>query len=355
MIQGRNLQALVTELKRQDGAKRDFMAVTGVLQMVNHPSEEMPFIPLMRVGEEGAFDINGVAHRQIGQYLKIPAPYYERMRAEAPDLLVDSVNTWLGQKEERRFVRVLDGHVRAFLSNSYRVMDNLVVVGSALQALTDFPAIQVKSCEVTERRVYLAATTPDLEAKIRGDVIHGGIRVTNSEVGLGLLKVETFIMVLKCGNGARGMDTFKRRHLGRRIEGEEEAYEFFADETILADRKALGLKVRDTVRAALSQDHFMETVKLLEGTAARELPPEDVKPTVQEVTKRYSLTEKDGDGILAHLLTGGELSQWGLANAVTELANKEKSYDRGYELEGIGGQILALDDTGWGALVKKAA
>jgi hypothetical protein len=355
MIQGRNLQGLITELKRQDETKRDFMAVTGALLMANHPSDEMPFIPLMNVGNEGAFELNEIAHRQVGQYLKIPAPYYERMRAEAPDLLVDSINTWLNQKDERRFVRVLDGRIRAFLSNSYRVMDNLVVVGNALEALAAFSGIQVKSCEVTERRVYLAATTPDLEAKVAGDVIHGGLRVTNSEVGLGALLVETFIMVLKCGNGARGMDTFRRRHLGRRIEGEEEAYEFFADDTILADRRALGLKVRDTIRAALSQDKFMETVKLLEGTAARELPAESVKPVIQEVTKRYALTEKDGDGILAHLLNGGNLSQWNLANAVTELANKDKSYDRAYELEGIGGQILALDDAGWGALVKKAA
>jgi len=44
-------------------------------------------------------------------------------------------------------------------------------------------------------------------------------------------------------------------------------------------------------------------------------------------------------------LTGGDLSKWGLANAVTSLANEAEDYDRVVELERIGGKIVDLTPT----------
>jgi hypothetical protein len=46
--------------------------------------------------------------------------------------------------------------------------------------------------------------------------------------------------------------------------------------------------------------------------------------------------------VLRALVEGGDLSMWGLANAVTSLAADAPTYDRSTELESIGGQMLAL-------------
>jgi len=51
---------------------------------------------------------------------------------------------------------------------------------------------------------------------------------------------------------------------------------------------------------------------------------------------------------LYSLIQGGDLSKWGLANAVTSIANKETgTYDRAIELQRIGGQIIDLPASDW--------
>ena len=46
--------------------------------------------------------ITGIAHRQIGTHLRIPAAYYDRMREERPDLLAYNANTWFKQENSQR-------------------------------------------------------------------------------------------------------------------------------------------------------------------------------------------------------------------------------------------------------------
>jgi hypothetical protein len=47
------------------------------------------------------------------------------------------------------------------------------------------------------------------------------------------------------------------------------------------------------------------------------------------------------------LIRGQDYTQWGALNAVTEMANHNKSYERSTELETIGGQILNLSPRDW--------
>ena len=49
--------------------------------------------------------ITGIAHRQIGTHLRIPAAYYDRMREERPDLLAYNANTWFKQENSQRMLR----------------------------------------------------------------------------------------------------------------------------------------------------------------------------------------------------------------------------------------------------------
>lgn len=62
-------------------------------------------------------DIGDYAHRQIGAYLNIPAKYYSRMLDEYPKLLTENVNGWFSRADAQRMLRVLDGRMRAFVSN----------------------------------------------------------------------------------------------------------------------------------------------------------------------------------------------------------------------------------------------
>jgi hypothetical protein len=57
--------------------------------------------------------------------------------------------------------------------------------------------------------------------------------------------------------------------------------------------------------------------------------------------------EGEGAGVLAHLIRGGDLSQWGLVSAVTRFSQDVADYDRATELERIGGRIVELPKADW--------
>jgi hypothetical protein len=54
------------------------------------------------------------------------------------------------------------------------------------------------------------------------------------------------------------------------------------------------------------------------------------------------------------LVEGGDLSVWGLANAVTRVAQDARTFDRSTDLETVGGQLLALPAVQMHALVAAA-
>lgn len=114
MKYGRSLQELAIELDRQAKVKKDYVATAGAMQMTA-VNENFDLV----IGNT-PFQLNENAHRQLGLQLKIPAPYYERMRAENPGLLMANVNGWFQQSPDtRRMVRTLDGTARAILSDRY--------------------------------------------------------------------------------------------------------------------------------------------------------------------------------------------------------------------------------------------
>src|SRR5271167_1358593 len=113
---GRSLQDLAAEIERRANAKKDVVAPTSSLEMVQSVSNGVR----LYVAGDDDYAINNVAHDQIGAHTGIPSKYYDRMLAEQPQLLSRNVNTWLRATPEKRMVRTLDGTARAFLSDKYR-------------------------------------------------------------------------------------------------------------------------------------------------------------------------------------------------------------------------------------------
>ena len=53
------------------------------------------------------------------------------------------------------------------------------------------------------------------------------------------------------------------------------------------------------------------------------------------------------EGILKYLIAGGDLSMYGLSNAVTRVSQDVESYDRATTLEGIGWQVATMEPAQW--------
>ena len=198
---GKTLQELAAELERQNEAKKDFIVDAGALSMGVDGST-----PSLYVNNGGnsltQYGVNSIAHRQLGQFLKIPAAYYDRMRTDNPGLLAQNVNTWLDDMGgTKRMLRTMDGTARALLSERYRRIDNYEIASAVLPIIGALDGARVESCELTDERMYIKVVDPKTTAEVKvGDVVQAGVIVTNSEVGSGSVNVKPLIFRLVCSN-----------------------------------------------------------------------------------------------------------------------------------------------------------
>ena len=297
------------------------------------------------------YPVTDHAHTQIAARLDIPAKYYNRMKTLAPALLAANVNEWFHSKPERRMVRTLDGEMRAFLSDRYRRLDNFDLAEAVLPILAEMgDGMRIISTELTDSRMYIKVINERLELEVKkGDVVQAGIVISNSEVGKGALKVEPLIYRLICTNGMIAQDHSKKRyHVGRNAE-EGESYELFRDETLKADDHAFFLKVQDTVRAAVDIVKFTTIVDRMREATEQRIEGNPIK-AVEVVSDHFGFSKQESSGILQHLIQGGDLSAYGLLNAITRTSQDVDDYDRCTELERDGSRVLSLAASSWKAI-----
>jgi len=377
-----SLEALASELVRRQDAKFDFVADTRRVGFwTDEPVKGMGRASFLKADgiDDGkmtpdGFPISQYAHGQIAQRLGIPKKYYDRMRADAPRLLDQNVMHWFTEQPETRLVRTLDGKVRAFLSDRYRRLDDFDLMElSVLPVLRETPGLTVHLAALTDTRMHIRAYLPGMTApdpgSIRpyggqevgtyyggqaevGDFLCAGVSIRNSEVGAGALVAEPWIMRLACKNGLT-IPAFAMRkyHIGKQIREEEDALDVFSAEALAADDTAFFLKVRDVIRAALSEVKFQEIVSRLQEAAQTEPMRKPLKG-VEVLTQRFSLTEDEQESVVGHLIQGGDLTQWGAVNAITAAAQDAEGYERQAELEAIGGVLAVLPAHEWRAVAK---
>jgi hypothetical protein len=347
MKTGRTISQLAAELERQAASKRDFICDTRAMHL------ESTHEGIILQGVNGGMELRAIAHQQLGSALSIPKPYYDRLLSDAPDLLAANVNRWLEKQPAKKLVRVLDGKVRAILSDSYRPLDNLDLAEAVMPKLVDLEA-EVVSSDVTENRFYLKAVSPKISGSVKvGDVLQAGLVVSNSEVGQGSLRIEALDYRLACLNGMIREASIRKAHLGRNSgRGEdaiEDAREFFRNETRIADDRAFFMKVQDAVAMMFDPARFSARIEQYRQASEKLIEADPVK-VVEVTAKRFGLNDGERGSVLKHFMQGNAFSQWGLANAVTRASQDVESYDRATVLEATGGDVIELDPSQWKSL-----
>jgi hypothetical protein len=336
MKQGKTIQELAVEIQRQQDAKRDFLISTDKIKaFVNNDHVEIGFG--IKDNDEELFTapLTRNGHKQLGGFCDIPKKYYDMMLAH-PSLLATNLQHWLERSSGKRMVRSLDGNVRAFLSDSYRRLDNYDLAQNVLPMLLEAEA-QIESCEITDSKLYIKAITHKVQAEVKtGDIVSAGIIISNSETGHGSLSVKPLIYRLVCKNGAVVDDYAMRKyHAGKHTDMDQIE---FSNETIKADDKAFWLKVRDLVKFSLNETTFEKIVESMRESTQRKI--EEPTKAIELITKKFNLGDAEQRDVLTHLIQGADLTSWGLGNAVTRMAQDVSSYDRSTELETIGYQIM---------------
>ncbi len=342
MKTGRELKDVLVELKRQNEAKKDYISPASSLRLEDDGRT-------LHMGSS-EFDTTDLFHRQLGSALSIPAKYYDLMMKEKPELLASNVNSWLSSRDSSYMIRSLDGNARAFLSDRYRRIDNLEVASAVLPLFAGVSGMQVMSCEVTSQRLFIKVVDTRREAVCVGDVVQFGVVISNSEVGLGAVSIQPLVYTLRCTNGLIVNSLGERKtHVGRAAKGLDDNFAIYTEETQEAEDKAFLLKLRDIASAAFDEAKQETIIATLEGASRKKITGR-VQDVIELTGKEYGLSIPEQDGVLKYLIEGGDLSLYGLSNAVTRFSQDVESYDRATALEAMGWDVASMENSRWKAI-----
>lgn len=387
MNEARNatLDDLAAILKDQHGRKVDVVAGAGQIQAhggllwVNgaEPVIEPDGVTL----GVGLYRPTVVCDEGIAAKLGIPVGYLRRMRNERVDLYDANVNGWLRggpddhDGDDRSFLircfRADDSEVgvaRAFLSDRYKVVDNLDVLTAALQGVNDAGvAVDIDGCDLTDRRMYVRIVSPevqvvaeellrgyrnpfgddeierwrdvaDLEGKGYGGeepIIFAGFVLSNSETGGGAFTITPRAVVKVCHNGlVITKDVMRQVHLGGKL---EEGVVEWSEETQQKSVELVRAKTTDAVRTFLSPRYLERAVAGIERAATKPVATVD---EVRVLTKSLAFTDRQIDGVLSLFVRGGQMTKGGVVNAITAHAQTIEDADLAYEMETHAMKIL---------------
>ena len=370
MKTGLSLVDMAQEVQRQRETKRDFIGDTRKMRF-SQLEGKAENKPLLEVEGFGAFPIKRRAHTQIANRLGIPQPFYDRLldgtmkqgpkatrvmdHPPMPDLLTMTVNKLFNEEPERRLIRVLDSDCRAFLSDRYRTLDNYDCAEAVLPELQKVTDMEVISTQLTDEKFYIKAVFPRIQGEVKvGDIVQAGVVISNSEVGAGAVSVMPLLYSLWCLNGCTTAIGGRRKyHTGKAADASDDAREVFTDATKRLTDAAFWSQIKDLVRACTQQATFDRILGEIQATTGQRITGDPVK-TVELTAKRFNLQETEKDSVLRHLIDGGDLTRYGLLNAVTRTSQDCDDYDRASDLERLGGRIIELPKTEWTALAEAA-
>ncbi len=350
MKQGRPLNEVMAELQRQEQVKQDFIGPAQALRLAD--DGQTFTITRTSGGAVEFFGTTDLFHRQMGSTLGIPAKYYDQMRKLKPALLAENVNAWFAEKDQSYMIRSMDygaGRVaRALLSDRYRRIDNLQIAMALLPMFMGDAQYEVMSSEVTDNRMYIKISFHLKKYEVvPGDWVEFGIIISNSEVGLGAVMVRPFLNRLICTNGCVINDFGERRHhVGRQAKAVEDSFDLYSDAAIEAEDRAFMMKLQDVARATLDESRYPLIIGKLQD-ATRIPITGKVQEVVELASRNYGMNQLEQESILDYLIRGGDMSLYGLSNAVTRMSADVESYDRATELESIGWDIITMEPEQW--------
>lgn len=289
-----------------------------------------------------------IAFSQICEKMGIPRTYVKHCQEnERHALLVTNINSWLS-RPSNYMLRTRNTRLRAFLSDRFRLIDNYDVAMLFLETRKRLQEqgieINIQDIKLSETNLYIKSTSPQLTAKIipdkeepeRGDIINGGIIISNSDIGKGRFSIKNYIEVLRCTNGMIGEHEFSRVHIGKKLdEGEIK----WSENTHQLKSETFWSQAKDMITSAYTKEIFQQWVDKLNGEAS--LTIKRPVEAVDNIVKDFNINKEHRDDLLSEFSQHG-YNKWSLSNAVTQIAQTKENYDDQIEMERIGTRIMTV-------------
>ncbi len=339
---------VLQEIQRRKESAKDYAGDTRLMDVRDVDGELV--LALKETGPFVGFTRNG--SRQLAQALQIPTPFFDRLaenekhRGQLAQLATHLLHT----EPKKRLVRTLDNRARAFLSDRYRMLDNFDLFMLSVEQFEKAGA-EIWDAHLTDDHFRLYAVAPGTTGMVAGkldggdhtfaDVTDGGdehiaaIQITNSETGLGALRVRPCSLRSVCSNWCVMDQSLAKIHLGR--QRDEEGW--ISDETKKADDHVTWRKVRDIIRTAFDPEKFQEIIAQLNG-AKKEDTPEPLK-AIDAAVEFLGLPKDSLDKIREKYLGDRDYTRYGILQAVTFQTHGAATDSERMDFEDAGAKVLA--------------
>ncbi len=395
-----SLADLAAVLTDEQARKIDVVAPLSALSARNGVIEVAGAEPVITMDgvtdSAGRYNPTSVFDGQLAEQLDIPGRYLSKLRAGRTDMYDLNVNGMihggLAELVEVDGEPVADyvgpannnpvlfrgfradggvGVARALLSDRYAFTDHLDVLTATLEGVrASGVPIEVLSCDLTDRRMYVkiaapsvAALAPTLLAGYRTPfrqgaepwnneagrahgwltpdeqpVVFAGFIISNSEVGHGAFSITPQVIVKVCRNGLtiKG-DAIRAIHMGGKL---EEGIVRWSEDTQRKNLDVIAAKARDAVATFLDVEYVKAAVARLERLSGH--PVADAAGTIAHVGKALNYSDEHIKGVLDHFVLGGQLTAGGICQAVTSFAQTVPDADAAYALEESAIQAMEL-------------
>ena len=362
-----DLEMLVGELQRQRESKIDFVADQRSLQLTGGRLAAR----CIRTGEwlPDPLPLTDDAINQFAERLSpsVPRKFFRDALEKHPEPFQRYVNESMARTGSRNLVRCLDGKVRAFLSGSYRAIDNYDVAFAALDAVRGSGG-EVMEATLSDRHMRIKFTSrrifdtlqavrsggdgwfagglgnqehlSKVAARSRGDLpggphtVHPLVTVSNSETGFGKYQVHLGILQGICFNLATVEESIAQVHLGRRLDTG-----LFSADTVRLETRAIVAKAKDVIRTGFDQQRFRALIERVRRSTTMEIQaPASAVGNLVDTSELF--TEKDRDSLLGYFIKDYVPTAYGLAQAVGRLAQDVDDPDRAFKLESLAGEVM---------------
>lgn len=272
---------------------------------------------------------------QLCTKLGVPARYIEKcIREGHSDLAQKNLNTWVEDYGKDLFIRTYKDRVRGVLSSRYSVLDTpdiIDVVDSSTRGL----GLKVKEYYMSEERFNCRLIQQEL-MKINGEDLFAGIQIDSSDVGRSTLTVNFFIYKQVCTNGlcvTKGAgNLFTQKHISICSDDFKEQ--------LSQSLKSLPMLIEEyehiIQRCALQYNLFGS--KYTSGSNETNRLIEDF---IQKIKYKTKLSDEGANKVFDLARDRYGLSDWGVVNAITEVA-QDYTLERRVELEKIAGGLLKV-------------
>lgn len=343
--------------------KEDFAFRHQHLEMTYDPERSFR----IRVGNDLDIPFNAHFQSQASASLAKGLDTFTRdcLANNRPDLIVDVHNRLFRDqpRDRKAMVRTISNgmpkHGRAFLSDSFRRIDDDVVFGAMLPVIAEhkekFEAIGGKR---TDYKTFLKVVSREpvfqIQSGGRTRRFHVGFAASNSEVGQGYTAAHAFFTDAFCKNGCiwsqKSIVDMKMAHRGSKIRSDFEG--LIGDAINRAKAEEAVHLIEEATKAACSFDDYGPFIDMIESAARDEIAGEPVK-VLEAVAERVKLTKPEVEKLPLYY-NADEPTRLGVNSAITALAQKASSYDRRVELERAGGEVLAMPKRTWDAVAALA-